>query len=177
MIFDIDGESYLYRFWNDKEEVIYVGQSKNIYKRFTTHNHLPDECYNSIAFIDYVILPDADVAKYEKYYIKTLRPKYNQVHKPPEWKKEELTTLPELDFRPFKETIGFTVDWDSPSTKIDFSKLSDAYFYIENEETGKHIAIKYTEYQEATKEELLKIIEWLYDPNTKDYNFNIGKAA
>lgn len=115
MMFDIDGESYFYRFWNDKEEVICVGQSKNIYKRFTTHNHLPDEFYNSITFIDFVALSEAEVTKYEKYYVKTLRLKYNQVHKTPEWKKEKLAILPELYFKPFKKIIGFAVDWDLPS--------------------------------------------------------------
>ena len=55
---------YVYRFLNDKDEIIYIGRSKNLDKRLYNHNHLPEECYKEIHKIEYVKLNNNDESSF-----------------------------------------------------------------------------------------------------------------
>lgn len=72
----------VYRFINDKEEIIYIGKAKDLKNRLKTHTHLPKECYeerNSIEYIEFNTEDDIDLA--ERYFITKLKPKYNTLLK------------------------------------------------------------------------------------------------
>lgn len=71
-------ENCVYKFINKDREVIYIGKAKNIINRLSTHNHLPEECYDEIAYVMYTSFDteyEMDFA--ERYYIQKLNPKYN----------------------------------------------------------------------------------------------------
>lgn len=69
---------YVYRFLNDKDEIIYIGRSKNLDKRLYNHNHLPEECYKEIKRIEYAICKNDDESSIcERYFINIFSPKYN----------------------------------------------------------------------------------------------------
>ena len=44
---------YLYRFLNDKNEILYVGKTKQtLSDRFYAHSHLPEDCYDKTKKIE-----------------------------------------------------------------------------------------------------------------------------
>ena len=69
---------YVYKFINNKDEVIYIGRTKSIKKRINNHRHLPIECYKNTAKIKYAKLNNKDEAAiYERYLINMISPLYN----------------------------------------------------------------------------------------------------
>lgn len=75
----------VYKFINSKDEIIYVGRAEilenRINKKGHTSKHLPQECYDQIAVIQYVSFnTENDMDFAERYYIKKYRPKYNDKH-------------------------------------------------------------------------------------------------
>lgn len=76
-------ESYIYKFYNELEEVIYIGITKNIKGRitqqhFTKRGHLSIECYNEVFYVLYSKCFSYDDAKVkERYLINKLSPKFN----------------------------------------------------------------------------------------------------
>lgn len=73
---------YLYKFLDNKNQVIYVGKTENIKNRMMTHftssGHLPKECYQSVANILYTEFNSGvDMDIYEIYYINKYKSKYN----------------------------------------------------------------------------------------------------
>ena len=52
---------YVYRFLNNKNEIIYVGKSVNFINRMKQHfgsnGHLPKECYDNVDKIEYIESP------------------------------------------------------------------------------------------------------------------------
>lgn len=57
----------------DGDEIVYIGQSENIYKRVGTH--LSDKIFDSWNYIEY---PDENLDELEAEYILKYKPKYNQ---------------------------------------------------------------------------------------------------
>lgn len=73
---------YVYRFLNTNNEVIYIGRSKDLKNRISSHNHLSEDCYKEIDRIEYIkCLNDDESSIYERYYINILNPKYNSQYK------------------------------------------------------------------------------------------------
>lgn len=78
--------SYIYRFINGDNEVIYVGRTDNLDNRlmnqhFTDNGHLPQQCYDECMVIEYAELKsDNEMRIYEIYYISKFKPKYNVVY-------------------------------------------------------------------------------------------------
>lgn len=74
----------VYRFLDINRNTIYVGMTKNAYKRifnqhFTKNGHLPSECYNSAARVDIIKLSNNLEAKgLEDYLINKYRPRFNK---------------------------------------------------------------------------------------------------
>lgn len=73
---------YLYRFINKEGEVIYIGRTNDIKRRFlrehfTNNTHLPNKCYLEIEKIEYVKLVESEEVAYEAILINKSRPKYN----------------------------------------------------------------------------------------------------
>ena len=69
---------YVYRFLNSDDKIIYIGKAKDLKSRFSSHNHLPKECYIERIKIQYVKLSNSDEASiYERYLINKISPKYN----------------------------------------------------------------------------------------------------
>lgn len=62
---------YIYRFIDKYNRTIYVGKTKQTLRtRFYSHNHLPDECYKKVWYIEYIdCLTEADMSMKEIYYI------------------------------------------------------------------------------------------------------------
>lgn len=62
---------YVYRFIDKNNRIIYVGKTKQTLRtRFYSHNHLPDECYQKVWYIEYIEChTEADMSMKEIYYI------------------------------------------------------------------------------------------------------------
>lgn len=75
--------AYVYRFIDGKGRVIYYGKTVNIDLRISQHfggkGHLPNECYKSVAKIEYQkYKTESDSLIMETYYICKYDPKYNK---------------------------------------------------------------------------------------------------
>lgn len=66
---------YVYRFLDQKNNVIYVGKSKqDLEQRFKGHTHLPDQCYAMTHKIEYIeCATESDMSIKEIYYINKYR--------------------------------------------------------------------------------------------------------
>lgn len=79
--------AYIYRFKDVKNNIIYVGKTcRKLDDRMGEHfggkGHLPKECYNSVAKIEYMtVKTDADALLVEVYLINKYRPLYNKQNK------------------------------------------------------------------------------------------------
>jgi hypothetical protein len=77
--------SYVYRFLNQEDEIIYVGKTENLKIRIKQHldeGHLPKECYDEVRKIEFIKLYNQyESTIYEVYYINTYQPKYNIEYK------------------------------------------------------------------------------------------------
>ena len=91
--------AYVYYFENEKNEIIYVGYTKDIDSRMNTHfknGHLENKCYEETSLVYYSKLNSVNEARiYELYYISKLKPKYNSKLVDDE---EMILTLKELEF-------------------------------------------------------------------------------
>ncbi|MGL5642021.1 MAG: nucleotide excision repair endonuclease [Paraclostridium sp.] len=79
-------KSYVYRFINSNENIIYVGKTNNLDRRYVQHfnkkGHLPSECYNSVWKIEYIKTDtELNALLLETYYINKYRPQYNKLNK------------------------------------------------------------------------------------------------
>ena len=118
---------WVYRFLNLKNEIIYVGKSKNIKERmnchFGTSGHLPQECYRKTVKIEYAICESkTQMDIYEIYYINKFKPFYNTVDKNDE--EDMIMQLPE------KQWFVYNDDNEDYNNKIiqDYEKI-----FYENE--------------------------------------------
>lgn len=74
---------YIYKFLNEKDEIIYIGSTNNITTRikaqhFNGFGHLPNKCYEEVFLVLYSECVSIDDAKVkERYLINKLSPKYN----------------------------------------------------------------------------------------------------
>ena len=76
----------IYRFLNNKGQVIYIGKAKDLKARMANHNHLSDECYEETVKIEYCEFgTEDDIDLAERYLIPKYKPKYNT-----EFKQREL---------------------------------------------------------------------------------------
>ena len=78
--------SYVYRFIDEKGNIIYVGKTVNINNRMQQHfsdkGHLPKECYREVAKIECIKwATKSDAQIMEVYYINKYKPKYNKQDK------------------------------------------------------------------------------------------------
>lgn len=134
-----EGINIIYRFWSNNE-IIYIGKTTNIIKRFSHHTHLPDECYSSINYIDYAVVDsESNLDFYEQYYIGKYLPKYNQK------KPNDIISVKveELFFVPFKEDFSPVLDF--ATKKIDLFHLSSAY--IEFKQNDLIFKLPYSDYK------------------------------
>lgn len=94
----------VYKFIDEKANVIYIGQAKDLNNRLNAHNHLPKECYEQISHIEYTTFDtEDDMNLAEKYYISKMKPKYNKVHR----KKQitlDIQQLEDREWKVFKES-------------------------------------------------------------------------
>lgn len=90
---------YIYRFIDKSKNIIYVGKSKQeLEQRFRGHTHLPNECYNSVHKIEYIVCDtETDMNIKEIYYIN----KY----------KNENGYFNLLDLRDMPKSIEFNDKW------------------------------------------------------------------
>ena len=82
----------IYKLFNNNKEIIYIGKSKNLFRRIKKHL----KTINCITYISYAITENINQASiYEPYYIEKFKPKLNKEYKT----KNKLTVeLPELEF-------------------------------------------------------------------------------
>ncbi|MDY2883457.1 MAG: GIY-YIG nuclease family protein [Romboutsia timonensis] len=74
----------VYKFINNNDEINYIGKAINLNSRIVSHNHLPEECYNSTFVIEYSEFETKtkdDIDILEKYFIAKYNPKYNEIYK------------------------------------------------------------------------------------------------
>lgn len=75
--------SYVYRFLNEENQVIYVGKAKEIESRINSHfnkgGHLNKECYQETKKVEYIKTGGKTETEIkEKYYICKYKPKWNK---------------------------------------------------------------------------------------------------
>lgn len=77
--------AFVYRFIDSDRKVIYYGKTVNLDTRIHNHftkGHLPQECYKSVARIEYQkYKTESDALIMETYYITKYNPKYNKLGK------------------------------------------------------------------------------------------------
>lgn len=77
----------------DGMEVVYVGQSVAVFNRVSSHMYLTEGKYDYKKFdharVYYVPCPKDELTETERYWIRTLRPKYNRAHKPAEEQQDD----------------------------------------------------------------------------------------
>ena len=75
--------AYVYRFIDIQGNTIYYGKTLNMQNRMKSHftkGHLPKECYQSVARIEYQkYKTESDALIMETYYITKYSPKYNKL--------------------------------------------------------------------------------------------------
>ena len=76
--------SYVYRFKDVSDNIIYVGKTVDMQKRMNQHfggkGHLDPKCYKSVAKIEYQkYKTESDSLIMETYYITKYSPKYNKL--------------------------------------------------------------------------------------------------
>lgn len=79
-------KSYIYRFIDKNQKIVYVGKTNNLTKRYNQHfgnrGHLTKECYNSVWKVEYIkVDSELNALLLETYYINKFRPKYNKLNK------------------------------------------------------------------------------------------------
>ena len=77
--------AYVYRFIDIRGNVIYYGKTLDMQNRMKNHftkGHLPKECYQSVAKIEYQkYKTESDALIMETYFITKYSPKYNKLGK------------------------------------------------------------------------------------------------
>jgi excinuclease UvrABC nuclease subunit len=121
--------SYVYRFIDGKGNIIYIGKTVNINNRMQQHfsdkGHLPKECYNSVAKIEYQkYKTESDSLIMETYYITKYSPKYNKL--------QQSRDLPTIEFnegswRTYKQFKPIQVKPYKPSKLLKFAL---AFIYL-----------------------------------------------
>lgn len=68
----------VYRFIDKDGNIIYIGKAKDLGKRLSNHNHLKENCYKELAYIEYTSFDtECEMDFAERYYIQKLNPKHN----------------------------------------------------------------------------------------------------
>ena len=120
--------AYVYRFLDSKGNIIYVGKTVNMDNRMQSHftkGHLPKECYNSVAKIEYQkYKTESDSLIMETYYITKYSPKFNKL--------QQSRDLPTIQFdegswRTYKQFKPIQVKPYKPSK---FLKFGLAFIYL-----------------------------------------------
>lgn len=135
---------YLYRFINNKDEIIYIGRTNDIRRRittdhFTSNTHLPNECYIETQRVKYTeFANESEEIAYEAILINQEKPKYNVQFKD---SAQFDVKLPDIKWMPF--------EWDFEGQmeimkgfKSDFVSISDALcksiFYVPSMQYFNH---------------------------------------
>lgn len=110
--------AFVYRFIDDKERVIYYGKTIDLDSRIHNHftrGHLPRECYDSVARIEYQkYKTESDALIMETYYITKYNPKYNKLGKSRdipdiEFEEKKWKTYRVFDVKPSKSNRNFNI--------------------------------------------------------------------
>lgn len=76
------GVSFIYRFVDEKGEILYVGRTRSLKRRMSDHftfsGHLPRECIESVKRIDFLEVATRDAAAKERFYISKYKTRYNK---------------------------------------------------------------------------------------------------
>lgn len=117
--------AYIYRFIDINSNIIYVGKtSQTLDKRIAQHftkGHLPKECYQSVAKIEYQkYKTESDALVMETFYITKYNPKFNKLQK-----SRDLPTL-DLDKKEWKLYREYKSI--KPTQKISWGWLQIAIF-------------------------------------------------
>lgn len=140
----------VYRFINDKGEIIYVGKAKNLKMRMVNHNHLAQECYKERLKTEFVMFKTEDDMDFaERYFIPKYRPKYNVI-----WSEREISiSIPMLDE---KTWIEYGRD-DYIREQVDFLSTQEIREFYETINEDCELNIE-TQIEELT-DEITKIKE------------------
>ena len=122
--------AYVYRFLDSKGNIIYIGKTVNMDNRMQSHftkGHLPKECYNSVAKIEYQkYKTESDALIMETYYITKYSPKYNKLGQS---RDVPTITFDEKNWKIYKEFKPVQVRDYKPSKLLKFA-LASIYLII-----------------------------------------------
>lgn len=131
---------YVYIFYNNKDEVLYVGKTSKLSARFNQHKK-DKSWFNEVEYIKYSNCPkEFMIDLYEIYYINSLNPKYNR-------KDININHInfsyPELTFKKyekFKKENNKLVNYIGTAKNVPYSENSFkdvSFFRITNQVTSK----------------------------------------
>ena len=122
--------AYVYRFLDSKGNIIYIGKTVNMDNRMQSHftkGHLPKECYNSVAKIEYQkYKTESDALIMETYYITKYSPKYNKLGQS---RDVPTITFDEKNWKIYKEFKPVQIRDYKPSKLLKFA-LASIYLII-----------------------------------------------
>ena len=73
---------YIYKFLDKDNNVLYIGNTKDILSRILNHKNLPEECYDNVECIEFArVKNEMEMDIYEIYYINKFNPQYNKKSK------------------------------------------------------------------------------------------------
>jgi excinuclease UvrABC nuclease subunit len=121
--------AYVYRFIDINSNIIYVGKtSQTLDKRISQHfakGHLPQDCYQSIAKIEYQkYKTESDALVMETFYITKYNPKYNKLQK-----SRDLPTL-DLDKKEWKMYKEYKSTKPAPKIKWGWAQIAFLFYLI-----------------------------------------------
>ena len=122
---------YVYRFLDGYGNIIYFGKTVNIDLRMQQHfsdkGHLPKECYNSVAKIEYQkYKTESDSLIMETYYITKYSPKFNKLQQSRDF---PTIQFDEGNWRTYKQFKPIQVKPYKPSKFLKFA-LASIYLII-----------------------------------------------
>lgn len=135
-------KSYVYRFIDKNEKIIYIGKTNNLDRRYKQHfngyGHLSDSCYKSVWKIEYIKLDnEINALLLETYYINKYRPFYNKLNKTKRPVSLDNINLKEIKdnwkiYRVVNSTFEPVVNYEDIENPIDekFKKKVDLVFRI-----------------------------------------------
>lgn len=160
---------FVYRFLDRNNNVIYIGKTKDIRQRISTHlstsGHLPDACYRRINKIEYIDFPTTtDMSIYELYFINKFKPEYNKRDKEESnlsakipnidsWKLyKDFTTRADKDFDSVIKELNETKE-ELLKTRDLLKKVIAESDFVEPSQTINHTQLTFQEVSQILNEE------------------------
>ena len=158
----------IYKFISNNNEINYIGKAMNLDSRIRSHNHLPEECYNSTYAIEYSEFKTKtkdDINILEKYFIAKYNPKYNEMYKDKDLT-IEIEEVKNTNWKVYKNnnfaTINYLnsiddIEYELNNIQIDVDIMDYYLMFIMEQNYTFEFYKRYKEYQKRNNIEQLNL--------------------